>query len=128
MNVPPVLELSMTPSPLPAFPRAFSTNVFSDHHPSLHEKTNKRKIPEEATWTVDTKCPDTTFVVFPDVVTHLTSEVLVVKGDPDAASFEYSLYSVGVDEEPQAVPDEERVWQQGDLSGVIHLHNLEVGG
>lgn len=50
-----------------------------------------KKVPEVVTWTVDTTCPDTTFVVLPDVVTHLTSDVLVVKGDPDAVSFEYSL-------------------------------------
>lgn len=84
------------------------------------------QIPEQLSWTVDTKCPDTTFVVFPDVVTHLTSVVLVVKGDPDAASFEYSLDSMGVDEEPEAIPSGDRVWHQSDVSGVIHLHHLQV--
>lgn len=45
---------------------------------------------------MDTTCPDTTFVVLPDVVTHLTSDVLVVKGDPDAVSFEYVLSQLAV--------------------------------
>lgn len=55
------------------------------------------KVPEVVTWTVDTTCPDTTFVVLPDVVTHLTSDVLVVKGDPDAVSFEYLLSRLAVE-------------------------------
>lgn len=80
----------------------------------------------QVSWTVDTDCPDTTFVVFPDVVTHLTSDVLVVKGDPDAASFEYSLDSMGVDEGADPVKDDARVWQQEDVSGVIHLYHLQV--
>ncbi|CAN0202792.1 unnamed protein product, partial [Scytosiphon promiscuus] len=47
--------------------------------------------PEVVVWTVDTECPDTTFVVLPEVVTHLTSTVFVVEGGPDAAAFEYAL-------------------------------------
>lgn len=35
-------------------------------------------------------------MVLPDVVTHLTSEVLVVKGGADAVSFEYTLEKLDV--------------------------------
>lgn len=138
------------------------------------------------TWAVDTLCPDTTFVVLPDVVTHLTSEVLVVEGGPDAASFQYSVAQLGVGKDGDASSsgsgigssssssgsggkggtksnsgsdsgsgskagvgngegtvstssggddgsasaggdeDDETVWHEGDVSGVIHLHHLQV--
>lgn len=136
----------------------------------LHD--HKKQVPEVVAWTVDTECPDTTFVVLPDVVTHLTSTVLVVEGGPDAASFEYALESTdtaaaaatdgggassassgtaggdggagsasggggGGGSSSASSPaasggggegggEEAVVWQQGDSSGVIHLHQLEV--
>ncbi|CAB1108211.1 unnamed protein product [Ectocarpus sp. CCAP 1310/34] len=58
---------------------------------TLAEGGSSDQVPEVVTWEVDTECPDTTFVVLPEVVTHLTSTVLVVEGGPDAASFEYTL-------------------------------------
>ncbi|CAN0068374.1 unnamed protein product, partial [Ectocarpus sp. 12 AP-2014] len=58
---------------------------------TLAEGGSSDQVPEVVTWEVDTECPDTTFVVLPEVVTHLTSTVLVVEGGPDAASFEYAL-------------------------------------
>lgn len=133
----------------------------------------KKQVPEVLAWMVDTECPDTTFVVLPDVVTHLTSTVLVVEGGPDAASFEYALdptdtvitaaadvssgststtgggdvggagsasggdgaggaSSSSLSSLAASSSHEEDgggdgvVWQQGDSSGVIHLHQLEV--
>lgn len=70
-------------------------------------------MPEVVTWTVDTVCPDTTFVVLPDVVTHLTSEVLVVKGGADAVRFEYTLEQLDI----QATGDEEAESGGEDGSG-----------
>lgn len=146
------------------------------------------------TWTVDTECPDTTFVVLPDVVTHLTSTVLVVKGTDKAAdtvsavaaaaadaagsdgsihtsacTFEYAVDELGVvaagegeggsgdsssgtagsgggsgsaggvgsegesssssSSSASSASQGEAgtgTWQQGDSSGVIHLHQLKV--
>lgn len=131
---------------------------------------------------MDTECPDTTFVVLPDVVTHLTSTVLVVKGtdvaadtaaaaDPaadaagsdsaSACTFEYALDELGVvaggggessggdaasgtgsggstsagggsggssssSSSSTSSEEETGAWQQGDSSGVIHLHQLKV--
>ena len=61
-------------------------------------------------------CPDTTFVVLPDVVTHLTSEVLVVKGGADAVSFEYTLekLDVQVNEEEEEEEEQEEEEEEGD--------------
>lgn len=151
----------------------------------------KKQVPEAVTWTVDTECPDTMFVVLPDVVTHLTSTVLVVKGTDTAAdkaaaaagaaatdaagsdatsacTFEYAVDELGAVagedgggssgggsaasgtaggdgsstggggggssslpvswSSSSSAPQGERtgVWQQGDSSGVIHLHQLKV--
>lgn len=136
------------------------------------------QVPEVVTWTVDTECPDTTFVVLPDVVTHLTSTVLVVKGTdtaadtaaaaaasaaPDAAgsdstsacTFEYAVDELGdvagedggggaasgdgssaasggggsslsASSSSSSQGEGTGAWQQGDSSGVIHLHELKV--
>ena len=152
------------------------------------------QVPEVVTWAVDTECPDTTFVVLPDVVTHLTSTVLVVKGTDTAAdtaaaaaaatsagaaadatgssdstsacTFEYAVDELGAvageDGDGDAASGAGSgdgsgsgsgsgsaaggsggsslsassssssqgagagEWQQGDSSGVIHLHQLKV--
>ena len=83
-----------------------------DNSQFLNSET-KQKVPEVVTWTVDTVCPDTTFVVLPDVVTHLTSEVLVVKGGADAVSFEYTLEKLDV----QVKEEGEEQSAGGDGSG-----------
>ncbi|CAN0236695.1 unnamed protein product, partial [Discosporangium mesarthrocarpum] len=112
---------------------------FKDLEEGLHNLTVRAKrlgydgshdqVPDAMNWEVDTVCPDTNFVVLPDVVTHLMTAVLVVKGSDDTVGFQYLLDSKenagssGEVLEPRGLEDE---WLDGGVSGVIHLSNLAV--
>ncbi|KAG5183603.1 hypothetical protein JKP88DRAFT_316511, partial [Tribonema minus] len=48
-------------------------------------------VPVRYAWTVDTRAPDTSIVVYPSTVTHLRSAILVFSGSEPGATFEYRL-------------------------------------
>ncbi|CAM9513005.1 unnamed protein product [Chrysoparadoxa australica] len=95
---------------------------------------DRDEMPLEYKWTVDTTCPDTSIAVYPTVLTHLKTAVLVAKATgTDTMSFQYQLDPAAGDPglDWVTVPDSSGVVNLNDLSQgmhVIHMRAVDAAG